>query len=60
MTRVLSALAALPAIPAPVLAAAFDRPLPQAQSATAEYWFLGASVALVAALLAVGLLVSRR
>ncbi|AJE45628.1 hypothetical protein [Celeribacter indicus] len=46
--------------PAPVLAASFDRPIPQAQSATAELWFALASLALFAALVAVALLVARR
>lgn len=44
----------------PGLAAAFDRPIPQAQSATAEIWFSIASVALVAALVLVHRLVMRR
>lgn len=44
----------------PALAAGFDRPLPQAQSATAEFWFALASLALVAALVVVQRLVSRR
>jgi len=59
MKRILPALA-FTALPFSVLAAAFDRPMPQAQSATAEFWFLAASLALVAALVAVGVLVSRR
>ncbi|SMY06369.1 protein NnrT [Flavimaricola marinus] len=37
----------------------FDRPIPQAQSATAEFWFALASLALVAALVAVQRLVAR-
>lgn len=45
---------------APALADSFDRPIPQAQSATAEFWFALASVALVAALVAVQRLVARR
>lgn len=44
----------------PLLAAGFDRPIPQAQSATAEFWFAIASVALVVALAAVHRLVARR
>lgn len=47
-------------IPAPVLAEAYSRPIPQAQSATAEFWFMGASIVLVLSLLAVGWLVARR
>ena len=38
----------------------FQRPIPQPQSATAEWWFFSASVALLIALLAVHLLVRRR
>ncbi|MGB3178149.1 MAG: protein NnrT [Albidovulum sp.] len=43
----------------PVLAA-FDRPIPQPQSATAEIWFGLASLALLAALLLVNHLVMRK
>ncbi|SEQ48166.1 protein NnrT [Thalassovita taeanensis] len=45
--------------PGTVLANTFDRPVPQAQSATAEFWFALASLALVAALWAVHRLVRR-
>ncbi len=38
----------------------FDRPVPNPQSATAEFWFAFACVAFVAALYAVHRLVSRR
>ncbi|MBK0326222.1 protein NnrT [Rhodobacteraceae bacterium F11138] len=38
----------------------FDRPIPQAQSATAEFWYALACIALVAAMVAVQQLVSRR
>lgn len=44
----------------PSIAAAFDRPIPQAQSATAEFWFAFASLALIAALVLVARLISRR
>lgn len=44
----------------PALADAFDRPLPQAQSATAELWFGIASLALLVALALVHHLVMRR
>lgn len=47
-------------MPFPVLAASFDRPIPQAQSATAEFWFAFASFALIAALVVVARLVARR
>ena len=47
-------------LPAPALAEAFDRPLPNAQSATAEFWFALATLALVLSLVAVGWLVHRR
>ncbi|WP_324754988.1 hypothetical protein [Roseovarius sp. Pro17] len=46
--------------PALAHAEAFQRPIPQPQSATAEWWFLAASLALLASLLAVHLLVRRR
>ncbi|MFD1697345.1 hypothetical protein [Roseibium aestuarii] len=42
------------------LAAAFSRPVPNAQTGTAEMWFLAASLGLVLALLAVHWLVARR
>ncbi|MEI4233924.1 MULTISPECIES: protein NnrT [Roseovarius] len=51
----------LPALLAsPVLAEEFDRPIPQAQSATAEIWYAVACLALVVAMIAVQRLVSRR
>ena len=37
----------------------FDRPIPQAQSATAEFWFALGSVALIGALVVVQRLVAR-
>jgi hypothetical protein len=58
MTRFFAALFAL--LPLPALAEAFNRPIPQAQTATAEFWFALASVALIAALALVARLVSRR
>ena len=47
------------AIPLPLLASTFERPIPQAQSATAEYWFALASLALIAALIVVAKLIAR-
>lgn len=47
-------------LPAPVLAAGFERPIPQPQTDAAELWYLIASVALVGALAAVQVLVNRR
>lgn len=44
----------------PAFARAFDRPLPQAQSATAELWFGMASLVLIAALALVHHLVMRK
>jgi hypothetical protein len=44
----------------PVLAEGFDRPIPQAQSATAEFWYALACLALIAAMVVVQRLVSRR
>ncbi|MFC4215955.1 hypothetical protein [Pseudophaeobacter arcticus] len=47
-------------LPAVVFANGFDRPIPQPQSAAAEFWFFLASLTLIAALAAVGWLVSKR
>jgi len=47
-------------LPVSALATPYDRPLPQAQSATAEFWFALASVTLIAALYCVHRVVSRR
>lgn len=58
MFRIFCFFAAL--LPVPALAEAFDRPTPQAQSATAEFWFVVASLTLIAALVAVARLVARR
>ncbi|WP_292286214.1 protein NnrT [Marivita sp.] len=44
----------------PALAEGYDRPIPQAQSATAELWYALACLALVVAMVAVQRLVSRR
>ncbi|SLN65226.1 hypothetical protein ROA7450_03448 [Roseovarius albus] len=41
-------------------AEAYERPVPQSQSATAEFWFMIASFALIIALWGVQKLVSRR
>jgi hypothetical protein len=46
-------------LPGVALAEAFDRPIPQAQSATAELWFAVATVALILALWVVHRLVKR-
>ncbi|MEQ9257488.1 MAG: hypothetical protein RIG84_00170 [Roseovarius sp.] len=58
MRRLILPLAALLASPA--LAESFDRPIPQAQSATAEFWYAMACIALIASMIAVQVLVSRR
>lgn len=47
-------------LPAEAFAASFERPIPQPQTDAAEFWFLLASIALVAALVAVQMLVNRR
>jgi len=47
-------------IASPALAKSFDRPIPQAQSATAEFWYALACLALIASMIAVQRLVSRR
>ncbi|WP_084863847.1 protein NnrT [Salibaculum halophilum] len=58
MRRLMPLLPALLASPA--LAEEFDRPIPQAQSATAELWYALACLALVVAMIAVQRLVARR
>ena len=47
-------------IASPALASTFERPIPQAQSATAELWFGLASLVLIVALAFVQFLVMRR
>ena len=44
----------------PVFADSFDRPIPQAQSATAEFWYALACLALIIAMVLVQRLVARR
>jgi hypothetical protein len=56
--RILAPLLAL--LASPVLAEGFERPIPQAQSATAEFWYALACLALVASMAAVHWLVARR
>ncbi|SFP19819.1 hypothetical protein SAMN04488056_1296 [Cohaesibacter marisflavi] len=51
---------ALSMLPTLAVSAPYDRPIPQAQSATAEFWFGLASVALIVALYCVHRMVSRR
>ncbi|SFD64869.1 hypothetical protein [Salipiger profundus] len=48
------------ALPGTAIAETFDRPIPQPQTAAAEFWFLVGSVALIVALGAVQWMVSRR
>jgi len=61
MTRIFAFLAiCMAALPRAALASSFERPIPQAQSATAEIWFAIASIALIAALALVARLVARR
>ncbi|WP_201742029.1 hypothetical protein [Mangrovicoccus ximenensis] len=57
MTRILALALTLPL---PAMAETFERPIPQPQTDTAEFWFLIGSIALVVALAAVQILVSRR
>lgn len=57
--RILAPITAL-ILATPACADAFDRPIPQAQSATAEFWYALACLGLVAAMIAVQRLVSRR
>jgi len=47
-------------LPRFALAEPFQRPIPQAQSATAELWYLIATLTFIAALIGVHLLVRRR
>lgn len=47
-------------LPMPGFAASFDRPIPQPQTEAAEFWYLIASIALIGALVAMQVLVSRR
>ncbi|MTI02082.1 MULTISPECIES: protein NnrT [Alphaproteobacteria] len=47
-------------VAAPAWSEGFDRPIPQPQSATAEFWFAIGSIALIIALIAVQRLVARR
>ncbi len=44
----------------PAAAESFDRPIPQAQSATAEFWYAMACIALIGSMIVVQRLVSRR
>ena len=44
----------------PVFADGFERPIPQAQSATAEFWYALACITLVLSMAAVKWMVSRR
>ncbi|MBQ4826767.1 hypothetical protein J4729_19795 [Leisingera sp. HS039] len=46
--------------PSSAFAAAFERPIPQPQTETAEFWFLVGSIALIISLGFVQYLVSRR
>ena len=43
-----------------LFAEGFDRPIPQAQSATAEFWYAMASITLILSMVAVQWLVSRK
>lgn len=59
MKRIL-AIALTPTLPFPAFAAGFERPIPQPQTEVAEFWFLIGSIALIIALAAVQIFVSRR
>ncbi|OCW56327.1 protein NnrT [Hoeflea olei] len=54
------ALFLLSLMPAVAQAGVFDRPVPQAQSATAEFWFASSAILFCLALYAVHRLVARR
>lgn len=53
-------LALLTFLPAAALAEGFERPIPQAQTSTAEFWYAVASVAMILMLAAAGWLVRQR
>ncbi|MBV7410068.1 hypothetical protein [Maritimibacter sp. DP1N21-5] len=53
-------IAFLAILPAPLLAASFERPVPQAQTQVAEFWFFVASVAMIASLAAVHMMLRRK
>ncbi|SEL20442.1 hypothetical protein SAMN05421666_2204 [Roseovarius nanhaiticus] len=57
--RILGAFIAI-ALATSASAEGFDRPIPQAQSATAEFWYAVACVGLIAAMVLVQRLVARR
>ncbi|MCD9146616.1 hypothetical protein [Pseudophaeobacter flagellatus] len=46
--------------PLAALAEAFERPIPQPQTDVAEFWFLMASILLIAALVSVHIVLKRR
>lgn len=60
MRYILSSLLAYVVSASGAVASQFDRPIPQAQSATAELWYALACLSLIAAMVAVQWLVSRR
>jgi hypothetical protein len=61
MKRLLAMALSLPlSLPGQAFAKAMERPIPQPQTHQAELWFLGASLALIGALVAVQMLVNRR
>ncbi len=59
MRYTIASICALCLVTTPAIATEFDRPIPQAQSATAEFWFALGSIALIAALVLVHKLVAR-
>jgi len=59
MTRLFALVTAF-LLPAQVWAEAYSRPIPQAQSATAEFWFFMGSLMMVGALVMVAWLVHKR
>ena len=47
-------------LPVSAWAEGYERPIPQAQSATAEFWYAFACIAFITALIGVARLVSKR
>lgn len=47
-------------LPVLALAAPYDRPIPQPQSSTAEFWFFLASLTLIGALFCVAMVIKKR
>lgn len=60
MKRILAGVLASTFMPVAAMAASFERPVPQAQTDVAEFWYLIASIALILTLGAIQLIISKR